>query len=225
MLARVPVKGTVTDRRRAPRYVLYTTVAAILAPLQDIVVEQVLADRLVAICPTAARPTETLAVQFAASEGELVTLDADVVTSEPVMRADRIGFRVELHVPSGPRALAADGGRALAGHVGTADAPLHAVLMRRHSVGIRDISGVGCLVDAYVPFARGTIALLETRIDERRCIEAARIARTGGGNGGRGTYLIGAEFLPLSPAGTTSVRAAIATLDARTRGGNGAARR
>lgn len=197
---------------------LFTSVAAELLPLQDIVVERICGDRVVAICPASARPSEALTVQFAATSGDLVNLDADVVTSEPVLRSGRIAFRVELRLRQEVASGVLDSGaRDALVHGGVPALSLSAVLMRRHAVGIRNISGIGCLLDAYVTFDRGAIALLEARIDDRRCTEATRITRIAPGGGSRGTFLIGAEFLPLSPATPTSVRAAIAALDGRGR--------
>jgi hypothetical protein len=206
----------VIDRRHASRYVLLTPRAADLVPLQDIVVERMCADRVVAICPALPRPSEPLTLRFAATSGALVNLDADVVTSEPVVRNGRFGFRVELRLrqemPLAP--VEGDPREALVRATAPA-ASLPAVLMRRHAVAIRDISSVGCLLDASAPFDRGTIALLETCIEDRRCTEATRITRVVPGGATHSAFLIGAEFLPLSPASATSLRAAIAALDAR----------
>jgi hypothetical protein len=88
-----------SERRRAPRYVLNTPLHGHAMPMQDAVVEQFSGDHLVVIAPSARPPDEHLMVHLATPAG-LTTHAAQVLSSTPMTLGGTVSFRVELQVAS-----------------------------------------------------------------------------------------------------------------------------
>jgi hypothetical protein len=84
-----------SERRRAPRYVLHTPLHGHAMPMQDAVVEEFSGDHLVLIAPSARRPHEHLRVHLATAEG-LTAHPFEVVSSTPVSLGGTVSFRLEL---------------------------------------------------------------------------------------------------------------------------------
>ena len=92
-----------SDRRRAPRYVLTTPLQGQARPMQDAVVEQFSGDRLVVISSAARRPNDELMVHLTTPEG-VATYPARVIASSPVSVEGTMNFRLELRVSGSPAA-------------------------------------------------------------------------------------------------------------------------
>ena len=90
-----------SDRRRAPRYVLTTPLQGQARPMQDAVVEQFSGDRLVVISSTARRAHDELMVHLSTSDG-VTTYPARVIASSPVSVDGTMSFRLELRVSVTP---------------------------------------------------------------------------------------------------------------------------
>lgn len=86
-----------SDRRRAPRYVLDTPLRGHARPMQDAVVEQFSGDRLVVIAPSTHPPDQEVLVHLATPKG-VVSYAAQVVDSMPVSMEGTVSFRLELRV-------------------------------------------------------------------------------------------------------------------------------
>jgi hypothetical protein len=86
-----------SERRRAPRYVLNTPLQGVAMPMQDAVVEQFSGDHLVVIAPSARPPEEELMVHLATPAG-LSTHAAHVRSSTPITMGGTVSFRLELQV-------------------------------------------------------------------------------------------------------------------------------
>lgn len=84
-----------SDRRRAPRYVLETPLRGQAMPMQDAVVEELSDDHLVVVAASARQPYEELIVHLPA-DGEVSTRSAQVLSSTPVAVGGAVSFRVEL---------------------------------------------------------------------------------------------------------------------------------
>lgn len=86
-----------SDRRRAPRYVLDSPLRGQARPMQDAVVEHFFGDRLVVIAPSSRRPSEELRVHLAMPAGT-TSYTAQVIDSSPVSVEGIVSFRLELRV-------------------------------------------------------------------------------------------------------------------------------
>jgi hypothetical protein len=84
-----------TDRRRAPRYVLESPLPGDVMPMQDVFVELLSGDRLVVISPSTHTQDEELIIHVTLPDG-LSTHRARVVSSKPISVAGVVSFRVEL---------------------------------------------------------------------------------------------------------------------------------
>ena len=90
-----------SDRRRAPRYVLNTPLHADARPMQDAVVEEFSGQHLVVIAPTSRRVYEDVLVHLATPQG-VVSYNAQVIESTAVSLEGTVHFRLTLRV-SNPR--------------------------------------------------------------------------------------------------------------------------
>jgi hypothetical protein len=90
-------------------------------------------------------------------------------------------------------------------------------LKKTSDIRIWDLSSGGCLFESREQLPIGTVGLLHVDLDGQRRREWFRICRVHADEGRRGTCLLGAEFLPLAPAGRDSLRRAAG--DLRTGGG------
>ena len=86
----------------------------------------------------------------------------------------------------------------------------NAVLLRNVPLVMRDISSGGCSIESRTPLHVGMVGWLEVEFEGDRRFEWFRIARVRTGN--EGVFLAGVEFLPLSAAGSDSLRSAIGRL-------------
>jgi hypothetical protein len=86
-----------SDRRRAPRYVLGSPLAGDALPMQDVVVERFSANRLVVISPSTHTQDEELMIHIAMPNG-LATHRANVISSKPISVAGTLCFRLELRL-------------------------------------------------------------------------------------------------------------------------------
>lgn len=75
-----------------------------------------------------------------------------------------------------------------------------------------DVSSGGCLLESREQLPIGTVGLLHVEVGGERRREWFRICRVHAEEGRRGTCLLGAEFLPLAPAGCDSLRRAAGDL-------------
>src|SRR5262249_13102932 len=80
--------------------------------------------------------------------------------------------------------------------------------MKSADVRVWDMSAGGCLLESRERLPIGTVGLLSMEFDGRRRREWFRICRVHAEEGRRGMCLLGAEFLPLAPAGVDSLRRA-----------------
>lgn len=90
-------------------------------------------------------------------------------------------------------------------------------LKKTSDIRIWDLGSGGCLFESREQLPIGTVGLLHVDIDGQRRREWFRICRVHADEGRRGTCLLGAEFLPLAPAGRDSLRRAAG--DLKTGGG------
>lgn len=88
-----------TDRRRASRYVLDTPLRGHARPMQDAVVEEVSADRIVVIASSARRVHEDIVVHLPMPTG-VERYAAQVVESTPVSLDGTLNFRLTLRISS-----------------------------------------------------------------------------------------------------------------------------
>ncbi len=86
-----------TDRRRAPRYVLESHLAGDALPMQDVVVNSLSGSRLVVTSPSAYAPHEELMIHIATPHG-VESHNAKLITSRPSAIAGTLGFRLELRI-------------------------------------------------------------------------------------------------------------------------------
>jgi hypothetical protein len=87
-----------------------------------------------------------------------------------------------------------------------------ATLVQQYTGRLVDISSVGCVIEISAPLNPGAVGRLEAMIDGTVHVEAVRVARIDAdADPGGGTH-VGLEFLPVSPVGTGSIRAAILRL-------------
>jgi hypothetical protein len=84
-----------SDRRRAPRYVLETPLRGQAMPMQDALVEDISDDRLVVVAASARLPYEELIVHLP-GDGETATRSAQVLSSTPFAVGGAVSFRLEL---------------------------------------------------------------------------------------------------------------------------------
>lgn len=87
-------------------------------------------------------------------------------------------------------------------------------LKKTSDIRIWDVSSGGCLLESREQFPIGTVGLLHVDLDGQQRREWFRICRVHADEGRRGTCLLGAEFLPLAPAGRDSLRRAAGDLHA-----------
>jgi len=85
-------------------------------------------------------------------------------------------------------------------------------LKKTSSIRIRDLSSGGCLLESREQLPVGTVGVLHIDIDGRPHREWFRVCRVHAEEGRRGMCLLGAEFLPLAPAGHDSLRRAVRDL-------------
>jgi hypothetical protein len=86
-----------SERRRAPRYVLNTPLHGHALPLLFAVVELFWVYHVVVSAPAAPRPDEQLLVHLA-TPGGLTTHAAQVLSSTPMALGGTVSFRLELQV-------------------------------------------------------------------------------------------------------------------------------
>jgi len=84
-----------------------------------------------------------------------------------------------------------------------------AVLLDDVVARVLDISAGGCLLEAAKYLAVGTVGALDLELEGTRRLEWFRISRVNPSPGQGGRWLAAVEFLPLTVAGTDSVRGAI----------------
>lgn len=87
---------------------------------------------------------------------------------------------------------------------------INAVLLRRVPLVLRDMSSGGCSIESRTPLQVGMVGWLEVDFEGERRFEWFRIARVNAAS--EGVFIAGAEFLPLSAAGSDSLRSAIGRL-------------
>ena len=85
-------------------------------------------------------------------------------------------------------------------------------LKKTSPIRIWDVSRGGCLIESREQLPIGTVGVLHVDLDGRRRREWFRVCRVHAEEGRRGTCLLGAEFLPLAPAGHDSLRRAASEL-------------
>ena len=88
----------------------------------------------------------------------------------------------------------------------------NAVLLRNVPLVMRDVSSGGCSIESRTPLHVGMVGWLEIEFEGERRYEWFRVARVHGGSDGDGVFLAGIEFLPLSAAGSDSLRSAVGRL-------------
>ena len=93
-----------TDRRRAPRYYLCRTTRAEISLLQDVSIQSAAGDDVVVLASTFPANCDRLLMQLVAADGEVATLDAEVVRTAPVLDAGSVRYRLELRVEGFSRA-------------------------------------------------------------------------------------------------------------------------
>lgn len=93
-----------------------------------------------------------------------------------------------------------------------ADAPRRAVMVRRQTVGIADVSRTGCRLEGALPLTIGMIGMLTVEIAGQPHIELFRVSRSGVRPGTGRQYEAGVEFLPL-PADAPSLHDLLAQFD------------
>jgi hypothetical protein len=86
----------------------------------------------------------------------------------------------------------------------------NAVLLRNVPLVMRDVSSGGCSIESRTPLHVGMVGWLEVEFEGERRFEWFRVARVN--ESGEGVFEAGVEFLPLSAAGSDSLRCAIGRL-------------
>ena len=87
-----------SDRRRVQRYQLCQTSPAHISLLEDVIIQSAVGDDLVVLSPVFPAPCDRLLVQFAGPDDQIISLQAQVLGSEPVRDAGLVQFRVALRV-------------------------------------------------------------------------------------------------------------------------------
>ena len=87
-----------TDRRRAPRYYLCRTTTAEINLLQDVSIQSAVGDDVVVLASRFPATCDRLLVQMVTASGEVASLDAEVVSTAPVLDAGSVRFRLELKI-------------------------------------------------------------------------------------------------------------------------------
>jgi PilZ domain-containing protein len=85
-------------------------------------------------------------------------------------------------------------------------------LKRTSPIRIWNVSSGGCLLESRERFPVGAVGVLHVDLDGQPRREWFRVCRVHAVEGRRGTCLLGAEFLPLAPAGHDSLRRAASDL-------------
>jgi hypothetical protein len=93
---------TMSDRRRAPRYVLETRLTGDAMPMHDVMVEHFSGDRLVVVSLDTHAVDEDLLVYLATPHG-LETHRATVISSAPVSIGGQLCSRLELYIADAER--------------------------------------------------------------------------------------------------------------------------
>lgn len=86
----------------------------------------------------------------------------------------------------------------------------NAALLRKVPLVLRDVSGGGCSIESRTPLQVGMVGWLEVDFEGERRFEWFRVAHVHAAS--EGVFVAGAEFLPLSAAGSDSLRSAIGHL-------------
>ena len=89
-----------------------------------------------------------------------------------------------------------------------------ATLVRRYVGRLVDVSSSGCLIEVAAPLTLGAIGRIEAVIDGQMHLEAVRVVRVDPAPKPGSARHVGLEFVLISPAGVTSIRAAIHRLTA-----------
>jgi hypothetical protein len=87
-----------TDRRRAPRYTLGRTTRAEINLLQDVSLQSAAGDDLVVLASKFPDTNGRLLIEIVQANGEIASLDAEILSSAPVLEAGNVRFRLELRV-------------------------------------------------------------------------------------------------------------------------------
>jgi hypothetical protein len=87
-----------TDRRRAPRYNLCCPTRAEIDLLQDASIESAVGDDVVVVASKFPATCDRLLVEMVAANGQVTTLDAEIVRTAPVVDAGVVRFRLELRI-------------------------------------------------------------------------------------------------------------------------------
>jgi hypothetical protein len=89
-------------------------------------------------------------------------------------------------------------------------------LTNTKNIRVYNISAGGCLLESRELLPVGAVGRLSIEVDRHRRQEWIRVCRVHANEGRRGTCLVSVEFLPLEPAGSSSLRGAILRLRAAT---------
>jgi PilZ domain-containing protein len=100
--------------------------------------------------------------------------------------------------------------KAFASHSSRLGLVNNAMLLRNVPLVMRDVSSGGCSIESRTPLHVGMVGWLEVEFEGGRRFEWFRIARIEAR--AEGLFLAGVEFLPLSAAGSDSLRSAVGRL-------------
>jgi hypothetical protein len=94
-----------TDRRRTPRYNLSRSTKAEINLLQDVSIQSAVGDDVVVLASKFPESRGRLLMEVVRSDGEVASLDAEIVDSAPVVEAGTVRFRLQLRVAGFARAF------------------------------------------------------------------------------------------------------------------------
>jgi hypothetical protein len=203
-----------SDRRRNTRFVIPDTTEGSLRLMQDVCVERVTADTIVITNDVPVPQGEALVLELPRQYGSRSIVQVHVASDTPVWVNEVRRHRIELTIrqPMSPE----DGGSPAADDPApsrVAALPAIGVLIRRVTVGVRDVSTAGCLLESTDPLPEGSVALLEVTVNGEWQTETLQICRSMGMAGTPWPWRAGAQFLALSAPAATSVRNLIARFE------------
>lgn len=192
-------RPTGAERRRTVRFQLAVPLDAYVDLLQPVTVEAAGEGGVTVQSMMPGVRGQSLTVRMSRTDAPAVTFAARVVGSEPQLVDGRLLHRIHLVTPAAPEHGAVGGCGLRQAHGATA------AFVRRYPIRVVNLSRGGCLVQLPAALHTGTVATL-TPLDIETAPEPIRVAHLGLRRGGAWSHVAGAEFLPLTPPSSRSLR-------------------
>lgn len=196
-------------RRRFTRYVLCVPPTGCARLVSDCIVQEWDRDSAVVVTNQPAERDQEFLVQLMSPTGAMTLYPVRVMSCAPDPLSGSLRFRLHVHMMSYMTALGhgAPWLSLLNSRVGPVT---DALLLRNLPLVMRDVSSGGCSIDSGTSLHVGTVGWLEVEFEGERRFEWFRVAHVQVRD--EGVLLAGVEFLPLSAAGSDSLRSVIGRL-------------